>query len=477
MDIYTDHDLSDSLDAWILGVCAEQLTTAVEIPEFHRACAQGFQAQWGTTLVLYPETPLRVVVVGLGEQAQLSAQRLRRAMTRAARLIRGPGIARVGVAVPGCSVPWDVVVEGLGRGLYQFQEYLQSTGSSAIESWTLVSNDAVNPSVGMAVSTATTWVRDWVNLAPRDKVPERLAARMIDSVTGLPVQTNCLTVGPLTEMGAGGLAAVGSGSAHPPVMLVMRYQGAPENPHVVALVGKGITFDSGGLSLKTKDAIKGMKTDMAGAAVVVGVVRALADLRAPLNVWAIACLAENMPSGTAQHPDDVIRLLDGTTVEVISTDAEGRLVLADGVSWARREGATAIIDVATLTGSSRSAFGGVRASYVANDEELARRLEEAAQESGELVWRMPDDDAYAEMLKSPIADLKNLGGSGGGMQAAALFLRHFARDTPWIHIDIAGTEMAHEPRDGELPGATGFGVSLLSRMLLGRVWSSSEHRP
>ena len=271
----------------------------------------------------------------------------------------------------------------------------------------------------------------------------------------------------LEGLGMQALLAVAQGSARPPFVAVMRWQGTDSAPPV-ALVGKGVCFDSGGISIKPAIGMEEMKTDMAGAAAVFGTMRALAARRAKANVVGVIGLVENMPSGTAQRPGDVVKSMSGKTIEIVNTDAEGRLVLAD-VLWytCQRFKPAAIIDVATLTGAVIVALGHEHAGLFANDETLAGRLSQAAEATGELVWRLPLGKAYVKHIKSDIADLKNVGrGRAAGSIAGAVFLQQFVGDTPWAHLDIAA--MAWSSRDLPLAGkgATGFGVRLLDRLIV-----------
>ena len=275
--------------------------------------------------------------------------------------------------------------------------------------------------------------------------PDRITWQTIDQVE-------------LKALGAGGILGVGQGSDRPPCMLVGRYEGRPGAPWI-GLVGKGITFDSGGISLKPGEGMGRMKGDMGGAAAVVGAIRAIAEIGLAVNVLAVTPLAENLPGGGAYRPGDVLTMMDGTTVEVISTDAEGRLVLGDGVTWALGQGVSAVVDIATLTGANVVALGGIRSGLLCTDGELRRMVVEATAMMAEPTWELPHDEDYLELIKTPIADIKNSGGRPAGTVTAGLFVGHFAKSTPWAHLDIAG--MAFEAGTGIGTGATGFGVATL----------------
>ena len=313
-----------------------------------------------------------------------------------------------------------------------------------------------------AVATA----RDLVNTPALEKSPSWLAAQAKSLLKGLPVTVR--DDRQLRDEGWGGLTAVGMGSSRPPRVIEASYNGGGTR-HVV-LVGKGITFDTGGISIKPNDGMLTMKMDMGGAAAVLATLRVVADLKLPIKVTAIACAAENMPSGSAQRPSDVITQYGGTTVEVLNTDAEGRLVLADGIAYADQVlDADVIVDIATLTGAMPVALGRKIAGLFTNDDALSGQLEKAADGSGERVWRMPLTGDYRKALESETADLRNIGNPrlklNGGSITAALFLQEFAGGRPWAHLDIAGPGWSGGDDDELTKGGTGYGVRLLTRWL------------
>ncbi len=278
------------------------------------------------------------------------------------------------------------------------------------------------------------------------------------------VGLKCEIYGPekIREMKMGAFWSVSQGSDEEPRLIVMRYEpaGAPEKP-VLGLVGKGITFDTGGISIKPADGMEKMKYDMAGGAGMIGAMRAIALLKPNVRVIGIVCASENMPSGKAQKPGDVQIAMNGKSIEIINTDAEGRLVLADGLHYARQLGATHLIDAATLTGACVVALGYTNAGVFCNDEEYFEQFAEAVKRSGEKMWRLPVDAEYEELIKSDIADIKNTGGRWGGAITAAMFLQHFVEDTPWIHLDIAGTAWIEDSRPYIAKGPSGIPVRTL----------------
>lgn len=317
-----------------------------------------------------------------------------------------------------------------------------------------------------AVADAQDRAREWVSIAPNEKPPERMAAMFREDAPP-EVEFEFLDGAQLSSMGAGGLIGVGSAATpagRGPAALLGRHRGADGGAPWLALVGKGITFDSGGLSLKPGDGMLRMKGDMAGAAAVMAALQAIARLAIRVNVVAVAALAENLVGGSGYRPGDVLRMLDGTHVEIVSTDAEGRLVLADGVTIARRAGAQAIVDVATLTGANVVALGGLHAGMISNDAGLADLVRRAAAAANEPTWELPSDAAYRELLQSPVADLRNSAGRPAGVITGGLFVGHFAQGVPWVHVDIAG--MALDARSGR---GNGFGVAML--VAVAQAWA------
>jgi leucyl aminopeptidase len=272
----------------------------------------------------------------------------------------------------------------------------------------------------------------------------------------------------MQELGMGALLGVAQGSAEPPALIVLRYQ--PEkagggSTHL-GLVGKAVTFDTGGISIKPADGMEKMKYDMSGGAATIAAMRAIAQLKPSIRVTGFIPTVENMPGSRAQRPGDIVTTLSGKTVEVINTDAEGRLILADAMGYARQQGCTHMIDAATLTGAIVVALGHIHVGLFGNDEALLTKIQDAANASGERMWRMPLDDDYKEYLKSAFADLSNVGGRWGGAVTAAYFLKEFAGDTPWAHLDIAGTAWLDDAKPYMAKGPTGVGVRTFVNLAL-----------
>ncbi|MBU1587257.1 MAG: leucyl aminopeptidase [Actinobacteria bacterium] len=382
-----------------------------------------------------------IALVGLGS-GEVTVNDLRYAAGSVARQVRG-----VDSLVFGFPVADDAellaVLEGAALGAYAFTEYRASSDDAKLPATSIVvATDAPADALierAIAAATAVHTVRDLVNTAPNDLYPETFAASAVSLAEGLDVTVEVLADDELRAGGFGGILAVGQGSARGPRLVKVSYSPAGAAQHI-ALVGKGITFDSGGLSLKPPASMIGMKYDMTGAATVLAVALAAARLALPVRVTAWLCIAENMPGGAALRPNDVIRIYGGKTVEVLNTDAEGRLVLADGLVRASEEEPDAIIDVATLTGAASIAMG-TRYVGTMGDPELAQKVVAAGNRVGETLWHMPFAPELRPLLASDIADIANIkpGNTAGGMMIAAAFLRDFVPSTiPWAHLDIAG---------------------------------------
>lgn len=421
-----------------------------------------------------------VLVVGLGGGEDLDADAVRQASATAAR--QAGRSATLAIVIP-ADLPGDIDTEtfaravsvGAGIGAYTFSTYRTSHDDSTqlervvVRAGDGVDRDAVARGVawGRGVATATNAARDLINTPPAFKRPPALAARVLELIDGTAITARVLGQDALVEGGFGGLIGVGRGSSSEPQLVELSYPGHPDTADHVVLVGKGITFDSGGLSLKQSSAMATMKSDMSGAAAVFGALLAAAELELAPRVTALLALAENMPGGDATRVSDVLTHRNGTTVEVMNTDAEGRLVLADALAYGQELEPTAMIDVATLTGAQISALGRSIAALLGTDDTLVEAVDRAAVRAGERLWRLPLPADYREQLRSEVADLKNIGKGGeAGTIVAALFLREFVGDVPWVHLDIAGPAFS-DSSDGGLvsKGATGFGVRTLVEYL------------
>ncbi|MDD7962518.1 leucyl aminopeptidase [Microbacterium thalli] len=419
-----------------------------------------------------------VIVVGTGPEPDANA--LRDAVGAAVRMTTG--FASLAVAAPFAAADdWSALAEGAVIGGYRFAGYKREAPKPRAERVTIHTDAAATADDVAAVTAlgrAIALVKDLVSIPAEWLSPADLAERAVDAVAGLPVEVEILDEAALESQGFGGVLGVGQGSDRPPRVVRVDYAPADAERHV-ALVGKGITFDTGGLSLKPPASMVGMKYDMAGAATVLGVVQAAAALHLPVRVSAWLCVADNMPSGRATRPGDVLRLLDGTTVEVLNTDAEGRLVLGDGLVAASRTQPDTIVDVATLTGAIIVALGNRHTGVMGEDDAVARYLA-AAERAGEAAWHLPLPAHMEEELDSPIADLQNakIGDPAGGSLFAGLFLRRFVGRTgedadapriPWIHLDIAGSGTTKTPYGATDKGPTAATVRSLIEFLRGSV--------
>jgi leucyl aminopeptidase len=325
---------------------------------------------------------------------------------------------------------------------------------------------------GSRLGEAINWGRALVATPPAELRPEDLAraakkvAVGLDARASARIRVRVLGVPELRKLGAGGILAVGKGSQAPPRLILAEYRGGSPGEKWTALVGKGVTFDTGGISLKKWEGMDKMKYDMAGGAGMLATLRACAALGVRRNIVAVVPTAENMPSGSAYRPGDVLRMLSGKTVEVLSTDAEGRLLLADAMAYAvKKYDPEAMIDAATLTGACVVALGSVNMGMMGNDEALVSRMKAASAASGEKAWELPLHEEYFEQIKSEIGDIKNIGGAEAGTITAGYFLREFAGDTPWVHFDIAGTAWVEKEKRGYAPGPSGAPVRLLAEYL------------
>jgi leucyl aminopeptidase len=471
--------------ATAVAVFADRLS---KVPGVRKAALDraGFSGKVGETLVLEDGEHARVLV-GLGRAAAVGTNELRTAAAVFARAVARH--RRVAVDYPeGLELePSEgvrAITEGLVLGAYRFDTYKSST-SPGLTAATIAVGDQVRAvqagaAKGRATAEAVCFARDLVNEPGGSLTPTVFAERAAARATEAGLTAEIMDHDAIVEAGLGGVLAVNQGSVEPPRLLKLTYDPAPAGDEPVegelpepdavdtlALVGKGITFDSGGLSLKPAESMMEMKCDMAGAAAVVATMCALPALDVAVKVVSFTPMTDNMTGGAAQRPGDIYTARNGTTVEVLNTDAEGRLVLADALSLAADEEPDAIIDLATLTGACMVALGQKIAGLMGNDDVFCGIVEEAAAIAGERVWQLPLPADYRKGLDSPVADVKNIaGGRYGGALTAGLFLKDFVDDdTPWVHLDIAGPAFLPEP-DGESPkGATGFGVRTLLTLL------------
>jgi len=419
----------------------------------------------------------RVLLAGAGKAEKFNTAELRRAVAAAARYLKPKGIKHIALALEGrfADAAWvSAAAEGIILGGFEPDRYKTGNDKRSIESFrVIVAPDApagLDEAVeqGRIIAEAQNFTRDLVNEPGNRLTPAKVAdaARRMAAEFGLRCEV--LEREQMDSLGMGALLGVAQGSAEPPALVVVSYRPAQARNGVhLGLVGKGVTFDTGGISIKPADGMEKMKYDMAGGASMLGAMRALAQLKPPIPVTAFIPCVENMPGGRAQRPGDIVTAMSGKTIEVINTDAEGRLILADALTYARRQGCTHLVDAATLTGAVVVALGHLNVGLFASDAVLRDRVLAAANTEGERMWPMPLEDDYKEVyLKSAFADLPNVGGRWGGAITAAMFLKEFAEDTPWVHLDIAGTAWIDEAKPYTAKGPSGVPVRTLVRLAM-----------
>ena len=423
----------------------------------------------------------RVLLVGVGKEAELSDRQLKKAVSGILSTLKGLGGTDAAIALDGLAVKnrdsygaARLLVETLADGEYVFDRFkTQKAEPRALKQITLLTAESNLADVeraatqAQAIATGMALTRDLGNLPPNICHPTYLgeqAKALGKSFKKLDVEV--YDEKKLAELGMGSFLAVAQGSAQPPRLIVMNYQGGKKKEQPYVLVGKGITFDTGGISIKPSAGMDEMKFDMCGAASVFGTLRAVLELKLPINLVCILACAENMPSGTATRPGDIVTTMSGQTVEILNTDAEGRLVLCDALTYAERFNPRAVIDIATLTGACVVALGGHTTGLLGNNDTLIEQLLDAGKRADDRAWQLPLFDEYQEQLDSPFADIANIGGPKGGTITAACFLSRFTKAYEWAHLDIAGTAWLS---GGKEKGATGRPVPLLTQYLLDRI--------
>lgn len=428
------------------------------------------EAEWlKTAATIVDKKLLTTVAVGLGKTAELTTEAVRRAAGTASRAIAEDG--EVAVLLPACL--WELpgglqaFVEGWQLGAYRFDRYLSHPANTPVQSVAvhlpeyIFEQDAQAAlEKGKRLADAVCLARDLVNTPANDLTPARFADLAAAAAKSAGLAVEVLDSVQMQALNMGALLAVAKGSSEAPQLVVLRYRGNPAASETLGLVGKGITFDSGGISIKPSEGMHEMKDDMAGAAAVLAAACTISQLQLKVNLLAVLPCVENMPSSRAYRPGDVLRAANGKTIEVLSTDAEGRLILADALWYAEQQGATRLVDIATLTGACKVALGDLYAGVIDNDAAWAAQLLAAAAAVGEDFWRLPNDPRYKAQLKSGIADLKNSGGRYAGAITGGLFIGEFVTK-PWAHIDIGGA-VARDKTANYLPaGPTGIGVRAL----------------
>jgi leucyl aminopeptidase len=409
--------------------------------------------------------PDRILLIGVGKRKELTREKLRQAGGKAASYLGSLHMKDIALSTRAISLlrlsPVDFV-EGSLLANYSFLEYRKDRNNKGIRKITILSSENLHKQVRWteAVASASHFARDLVNTPSNVMTPSALAAaaRSLKKVSVRIIEKSHAA-----KLGMGAYLSVAKGSKEPPKFIVLRYKGKNIRPFV--FIGKSITFDSGGISLKPSEGMEKMKYDMAGGAAVLGVMKAVSAMKLPVHLISILPAAENLPGGGASKPGDVVKTISGKSIEIVSTDAEGRLTLADAIEYAKRFKPSGVIDIATLTGACSITFGNEAVAMMGNDESLIAKMKKAADETSERVWQMPLFEEYKDYIKSDIADLKNSSGRSGSLTSSAYFLKEFAGETPWVHLDIAGTAWIDKDRPYIPKGATGIGVRLLLKFL------------
>jgi leucyl aminopeptidase len=440
-----------------------------------------FKPKTGSVHLLYPEGRLpavRLLLVGLGKRSEFTTNRLRQAAGKAAPYLRSAGAQDVTFVTDGIGLDAEEVGQALSEGsvlgLYRFLKYKTNEDNDRKKDLRMItllteSSGAVKAlqrgvKVGNTIAGSTMMVRDMVNSPAADMTPTIVAARAKEIARQFGLKIQVLEKDRMKKLGMGALLGVASGSVQPPKFIIVEYRKGGTKPFI-ALVGKTITFDSGGISIKPSENMDRMKDDMSGGAAVLGAIRNAAALKLPLNIVGLLPATENMPSGSAYKPGDVLRTMSGKTIEILNTDAEGRLILSDALTYACKYKPAVIVDIATLTGACSIALGTEATGMLGTDNRLKQRIRAAGEKTGERVWEMPLWEEYYELIKSDIADMKNAGGRAGGVITAAALLSKFVQKYPWVHLDIAATSWTDKERPYTPKGATGIGVRLLTQFL------------
>jgi len=446
------------------------------------ADAGDFKGKEGEDSLIYVQkgrVVRRVLLVGLGEKKKLTLERYRRAAATAAKRGRTLKAKRIALFLPPIDGRAGDVIAAMAEAaylsLYRFEKYIskKNDDASTVEEVTFCTDKSALLKLGetsvrdaQIVAEATCLARDLANAPGNEIYPETLAEAACESSERHGFSATVLDEREIKELGMGGVIGVSQGSTHPPRFLILEY-GRPSKRTVV-LVGKGVTFDTGGISLKPSASMAEMKMDMSGAAAVIGTFEAVARLKLPVHLVGLIPAVENMPGGSSIRPGDILRHCNGKTSEVDNTDAEGRLILADALAYADKYHPAAVIDLATLTGACVVALGHHATGMMGNDRGLLDRLRSAGEKSYERVWELPLFDEYEKLIKSDVADIKNVGGRWAGAITAGWFLKKFIGDYKWAHLDIAGTAILEESTDYAPKGGSGVGVRLLTEFL--RQW-------
>ena len=413
----------------------------------------------------------RVVLAGAGKREKFTPAELRNLAGAAVRSLKCKGVHSVALALAQDLRSDDfaaAAVEGAILGHFEPNRHKSDPKKDEkhVDAFQVAGGTQAGADRGRILGEAQNFSRDLVNEPANLLTPTELARRAGQMAASFGLECEILDQNKMRELGMGALLGVAQGSDEPPALIVLRYRpsGQTATKDHLGLVGKGVTFDTGGISIKPADGMEKMKYDMGGGAAVLGAMQAIAQLKPSVPVTALIPTVENMPGSRAQRPGDIVTSMSGKTIEVINTDAEGRLILIDALTYAGRLGCTHLVDAATLTGSVVVALGTLRSGAFTNNEAFLAKVLDASKAEGERLWQMPLDDEYKEQIQSPFADLQNVGGRPGGAITAAMFLREFVGDTPWVHLDIAGTAWLDDNKPYMSKGPTGFGARTFTRL-------------
>jgi leucyl aminopeptidase len=450
--------------------------------------SRDFEAKPSQISVIYTRGTLlakRIALVGLGKQSEFNLEKLRAAFAKISGHLRNMNIKEAATSINLNLIPGirdqvaQAVAEGAMLGLYQYTPYktVDREDLKDMEKLNIIADgkdfSLIESAVKKAriIAGAVYFARDLISAPANEMTPSIMAQKARKIAARKNVSCKVLDKKKMKEIGMNALLGVASGSCEEPKFIILEYAGGRKNAAPIVLVGKGLTFDSGGISIKPADKMDEMKTDMSGGAAVMGAIMAAADLQLPLNITGLIPATENMPGGSALKPGDILKSYSGKTIEVLNTDAEGRLILADALAYASKYKPEAVIDLATLTGACIIALGDDVIGMLGTDDKLKKEIDKAAQNTGELVWELPLWESYHELIKSDIADYKNSGGRAAGTITAAAFLSKFTGDYPWVHLDIAGPAWSSKDKAYVPKGASGVGVRLLVEFLRNRVRS------
>jgi leucyl aminopeptidase len=413
----------------------------------------------------------RLVLAGGGKRDKFDAAELRKLAGAIVRALKAKGVHTIALALDNAWRSDDfaaAAVEGAVLADLENDRYKTDPkkNEKKVESFSVLGGSQTAVDRGRVLAEAQNFTRDLANEPANVLTPTLLAERATQMAAEFGLECEVLDQDRMRQLGMGALLGVAQGSAEPPALIVIRYKpgNAPATKDHLGLIGKGVTFDTGGISIKPAEGMEKMRYDMAGGAAVLGAMRAIAQIKPAIPVTALVPTVENMPGAKAQRPGDIVKSLSGKTVEVLNTDAEGRLILIDALTYAQRLGCTHLVDAATLTGAIVVALGNVNVGAFTNNEAFLQKLLAAAKAEGEKTWHMPMDEEYKELLKSSFADLHNIGGRAGGSITAAWFIRDFVDDTPWVHLDIAGTAWLDDAKPYMAKGATGVGLRTFVRL-------------